>query len=123
MLKISYIYLLLLSFTSSAEQLTGPLETGWKGQSVCEKLSENTHETVLRCTFPPGVGHEKHKHNANFGYAISGGTMQLIDDKGTRVVELKTNSYFRSKGKQWHKVLNVGDITVVYLIIESKNLE
>jgi len=114
---------LCLLFTSSfsmAQNLKGPLETGWKNQKVCEKLSENDHETILRCTFPPGFGHEKHKHNANFGYAISGGTMQITDTKGTRVVDLKTNSYFNSQGKKWHKVLNVGETTIIYLMIESK---
>lgn len=103
-----------------AEDLKGPLQAGWKGKKVCEQLSENTQQRILRCTFPPGVGHEKHKHNAHFGYALSGGTMQLTDDKGTRIVELKTNSYFESKGKKWHSVLNVGETTVVYLMIESK---
>lgn len=112
--------LLLFSQHACAVKLNGPLKTGWKGEKVCEQLSENEHETILRCTFPPGIGHEKHKHNANFGYAISGGKMQLTDDKGTRVVELATNSHFNSQGKKWHKVLNVGETTVIYLIIESK---
>lgn len=112
--------LLLVANFASAIELKGPLEAGWKGKKVCEQLSENDHERVLRCTFPPGVGHEKHKHNAHFGYALSGGKMQLTDDKGTRIVELATNSYFESQGKKWHTVLNVGETTVVYLMIESK---
>lgn len=103
-----------------AQEITGPLQTGWKGKKVCEQLSENSHQRILRCTFPPGTGHEKHKHNANFGYAISGGKMQLTDETGTKTVELSTGSYFESQGKKWHEVLNIGQTTVVYLIIESK---
>jgi len=119
-LSLSLLVLTTCTFSKEQKTLKGPLQAGWQGQKVCEKLSENDHETVLRCTFPPGVGHEKHKHNAHFGYAISGGTMQLTDDKGTRTVELKSNSHFESQGKKWHEVLNVGDSTVIYLMIESK---
>ncbi len=120
-MKLLWALILLFSYSVSTAKLNGPLQAGWKGKKVCEQLSENTHERVLRCTFPPGVGHEKHKHNAHFGYAISGGKMQLTDNKGTRVVELATNSYFESKGKKWHEVLNVGNTTVIYLMIESKD--
>jgi mannose-6-phosphate isomerase-like protein (cupin superfamily) len=115
------IFILCLLFTANACALDGPLQTGWQGQDVCVKLSENEYEQILRCTFPPGVGHEKHRHNANFGYALAGGKMQIADEKGTRTVDLKTNSYFDSTGTQWHQILNVGDTTVVYLIIEKKN--
>lgn len=119
-MKLLWGLILLFSYSASTENLNGPLQAGWKGNKVCEQLSDNDHERVLRCSFPPGVGHEKHKHNAHFGYALSGGKMQLTDDKGTRVVELATNSYFESKGKKWHQVLNIGNTTVVYLMIESK---
>lgn len=120
MIFARFIILLLLAEHSSAETLSGPLETGWKGNSVCEKLSEDDKQQILRCAFPPGTGHERHKHNPNFGYALAGGTMQITDIKGTRTVELKTDSYFNSAGTKWHEVLNVGDTTVIYLIIESK---
>ena len=111
---------ILISFNGLTKDLNGPLQTGWKGEKVCEKLSENEHENILRCTFPPGVGHEKHKHNANFGYAISGGKVQIKDIKGTRTVDLATNSYFQSLGTDSHEILNVGDTTIIYIILESK---
>ncbi len=111
---------LFFCFIGKTEQLLGPLQAGWKGEKVCELLNEDDHQRILRCTFPPGVGHEKHKHNAHFGYALAGGKMQLTDDKGTRVVELNTNSYFKSEGKKWHEVLNTGSTTVIYLMIELK---
>lgn len=118
-MKVIYI-ILLFSCSGFSQELQGPLQTGWKGLKVCEKLSENESETVLRCTFPPGIGHETHKHNANFGYALSGGTMQIIDEKGTRTVELETGSYFDGAGTKAHSVLNVGKTTAQFLILESK---
>jgi len=120
MKSIVFFILIVSTNIAQAKDLSGPLQTGWKGQKVCEKLSENDHENILRCTFPPGIGHEKHKHNANFGYAISGGKVQIKDHKGTRTVELSTNSHFESSGTGWHEILNVGDTTIVYLILESK---
>jgi len=120
-----FFFLLIFAFTFPvfSEPLKGPLETGWNNQKVCEKLSENAHETILRCTFPPQTGHEKHQHNANFGYALAGGKMQISDEKGTRVVHLKTGSYFNSPGTSWHHAVNVGETTIIYLIVESKYAE
>lgn len=46
--------------------------------------------------------------------------MRITDDNGTREVELETGSYFASDGVAWHEVLNVGESTVVYLIVEPK---
>jgi quercetin dioxygenase-like cupin family protein len=66
------------------------------------------------------VGHERHFHPRHFGYALSGGTMRITSDVGAREVTLKTGSYFSSEGIAWHEVLNVGDTTVSYLMIEPK---
>ena len=103
-----------------ASQLPDPLQAGWQGEPVCERLHEDDRQRVLRCTFPPGVGHERHFHSPNFGYAIAGGRMRITDEKGVREVELPTNSSFNSAGVAWHKVLNIGETTVVYLIVEQK---
>ncbi len=46
--------------------------------------------------------------------------MRITDANGTRDVELATGSSFASDGVDWHEVLNVGDTTVVYLIVEPK---
>lgn len=99
-------------------ELPDPLVAGWKGTPVCERLHEDSRQRILRCTFAPGVGHERHYHAANFGYAIAGGRMQIIDASGTREVELTTGSSFVSPGTEWHEVLNVGSTTVVFLIVE-----
>ena len=112
-----------LSATGAAANpglLPSALEAGWQGKSVCELLYETATDRVLRCTFPPGVGHERHFHPRHFGYAISGGTMRLTSATGTREAQVKTGSSFSSNGIGWHEVLNVGATTVVYLMFEAK---
>jgi len=39
---------------------------------------------------------------------------------GTRDIKVETGSYFNSKGTEWHEVLNIGDRTAIFLIIEPK---
>ena len=118
-----YLSVCCLSLSTSVfaeEILPDPLAAGWLDQPVCEKLHEDSQQRVLRCTFAPGTGHEKHFHIANFGYAISGGKMRITDSNGVREVELKTGSSYYSNGTQWHEVLNIGESIVTYLIIEKK---
>lgn len=111
---------LCLAACSSTQSLPDPLAAGWQGSPVCEQLHEDTRQRVLRCTFPPGVGHERHFHDPNFGYALSGGRMRITDSAGTRDLNLATGSYFSSSGTEWHEVENIGDTTVVYLIVEPR---
>jgi beta-alanine degradation protein BauB len=103
-----------------ASPLPDPLEAGWNGSAVCEKLHDDSHLRVLRCTFPPTVGHERHHHARHFGYVVSGGRMRITDSSGTRDVELAAGSSFASDGVDWHEVVNIGDSTSVFLIIEPK---
>jgi quercetin dioxygenase-like cupin family protein len=117
-----FLLLVLLSAPVFAEPLPDPLQAGWKGVPVCELLREDQALRILRCSFAPGVGHERHFHAAHFGYALSGGRMRLTDAGGVREAELKTGSSFNSEGTEWHEVLNTGDTTVTYLIVEPKNL-
>jgi quercetin dioxygenase-like cupin family protein len=100
--------------------LPDPLAAGWKGKPVCEKLLDDDERRVLRCTFPPGGGHDRHFHRPHFGYAISGGRMRITEPKGVREAALATGSVFTSSGVEWHEVLNIGDTTVQYLIVEAK---
>ena len=111
---------LLATIPALAGALPGPVAAGYLGESVCEVLREDAELRVFRCTFPPGVGHERHFHPRHFGYALAGGTMRITSDVGTREVTLKTGSYFFSEGIAWHEVLNAGDTTVSYLMIEPK---
>ncbi len=100
--------------------LPDPLEAGWNDAPVCEKLHEDENNRILRCTFPPSIGHERHYHDPHFGYAIAGGRMRITDTSGTREVDLAKGSSFASDGVDWHEVLNVGDTTVLYLIVEPR---
>jgi quercetin dioxygenase-like cupin family protein len=110
-----------MTLSALAEKLPDPVTAGWQGETVCEVLREDAELRIFRCTFPPGVGHERHFHPRHFGYALSGGTMRITSESGTREVTLKTGSYFFSEGITWHEGLNVGDTTVSYLMIEPKS--
>jgi len=109
-----------VSALAASSELPDPLEAGWEGEPVCERLHEDADQRILRCTFAPSVGHERHFHSRHFGYAIAGGRMRITDARGTREVELATGSSYTSDGVGWHEVFNVGDTTVVYLIVEPK---
>ena len=109
---------LLVSAVVASESLPDPLAAGWKGEAVCERLHEDADQRVLRCTFPPGVGHERHYHGPHFGYVITGGRMRIVDADGERVVDLADDLTWSSEGVDWHEVQNIGDTTSVYLIVE-----
>ena len=100
--------------------LPDPLKAGWKGQSVCEVVVDNEKVRTLKCTFAPGVGHEKHFHPAHYGYTIAGSKFQITDSSGTREVNVPTGYSFYNDKIEWHEVLNVGDCTAVFLIVEPK---
>ena len=71
----------LLGSCAPKESLPDPLEAGWEGKKVCEVLEDTEKMRVLKCTFAPGVGHEKHYHNPHFGYTIKGGKFQITDER------------------------------------------
>lgn len=98
-----------------------PLAAGWKGKPVCEALHDDTRMRILRCTFPPGVGHEPHYHAPHFGYVIRGGTMQLVENGETRVVDIPDGIMWQRDERFEHEALNVGDNESQYLIIEMKD--
>jgi len=103
-----------------SEALQDPLEAGWKGDKVCALLRETDDLRVLKCTFPPGVGHERHFHAKHFGYVLAGGKMRVTDKTGAIERELATGDTWNSDGVEWHEAENIGDTTAVYLIVEPK---
>ncbi|MGB5980579.1 MAG: cupin domain-containing protein [Nonlabens sp.] len=120
-MRFPFYVLLLLGFLSCKEtppQLPDPLEAGWEGESVCEVVEENDRVRTLKCTFPPGVGHEKHFHARHFGYTLKGGTFKITDDTGTRTVDVPAGYSFYKDSITTHEVLNVGDKTAEFLIVE-----
>lgn len=108
-------------FLQPIPDLPDPLEAGWQGQPVCEVLAENAQLRALKCTFPPGVGHEEHFHAPHFGYTLQGSKMQITEDGETRVVDVPTGAAWTDEVVTSHTVLNVGQTTGVYLIIEPKD--
>ena len=111
---------LAMLLAAALAELPDPLAAGWQGRRVCEKLHEDEAHRILRCTFPPGVGHERHFHAPHFGYALSGGRVRITDASGTRDAELATGSQFVSPGTKWHEIVNLGDTTIAYLLVEPK---
>ena len=105
---------------TSEPHLPDPLEAGWKGEKVCEVLEENDSIRILKCTFPPGVGHEKHYHPPHFAYSLKATTYRLEDEHGVRELEFPKGSSYYSEGVDWHTALNIGTDTGVVLIIEPK---
>lgn len=105
---------------ASEPVLPDPLGAGWQGQPVCVVLKDNARLRALRCTFPPGVGHERHFHAPHWGYILQCSTMKITSATGTVVRELKAGDSWWSDGIAWHEGVNVGTTTGVYLIVEPK---
>ncbi|GJM34581.1 MAG: hypothetical protein DHS20C18_35820 [Saprospiraceae bacterium] len=121
--KTTFLFFLFSTLMIACQQtnpLPDPLEAGWKGEPVCELIQEDNKLRVLRCTFAPGVGHDRHYHKPHFGYTIAGSRFQIKDEKGIREVDLPDGYTFNNKGVKWHEVLNIGDSTAVFLIVEPK---
>jgi hypothetical protein len=95
-------------------------DAGWQGHKTCTLLYENTEVRVGRCTFPPGVGHEKHYHYPHYGYVLEGGTMEILDDTGRWRITTEANDDWSTDTITVHEALNVGDTTTSYLIVEPK---
>lgn len=45
--------------------------------------------------------------------------MRTTDENGSREIGIATGSRFASDGVGWHEVINVGETTVTYMIIED----
>lgn len=112
--------LLLIASCNNQQSLPDPLEAGWNGEVVCEVVDDNDKLRVLKCTFAPNVGHEKHYHNPHYGYTIAGSRFRIKDSTGTREVDVPTGYSFSKDEISTHEVLNIGDSTAVFLIIEYK---
>ncbi|MDX1471664.1 MAG: cupin domain-containing protein [Flavobacteriaceae bacterium] len=114
------ILIFALNLAIAQEPLPDPLEAGWKGNKVCEVIEEDQKLRILKCVFPPGVGHEKHYHRPHFGYAIAGSKFRITDSTGVREVDMKTGGYFSKDKIYRHEAVNIGDSTAIFLIIEPK---
>jgi quercetin dioxygenase-like cupin family protein len=115
----------LLGACASASAQVAPLPSalcaGWEGERVCEQLHEDAEMRVLRCTFPPGVGHEMHYHPPHFGYVLSGeSVMRITTEEGVAERPVRAGGSFSNGSETRHAALNVGAETTTYLIVEKK---
>ena len=109
--------------TASAQVTPLPMAlcAGWEGERVCERLHEDSQVRVLRCTFPPGVGHERHYHPPHFGYVLAGeSVMRITTDEGVAERPVRAGGSFSNDAEIVHEALNVGAETTTYLIVEKK---
>lgn len=109
----------------AAAPFDGPLPSalcaGWQGERVCELQHEDAQVRVLRCTFPPGEGHEPHYHPPHVGYILEGASiMRTTTDAGAMERPLVAGASWASDVEVRHDALNVGDQTMRYLIVEKK---
>lgn len=116
---------LFLAGCSTASAQVEPLPTalcaGWEEEPVCEQLHEDAMIRVLRCAFPPGVGHEPHYHPPHFGYVLEGESiMRVTTDEGVAERPVREGGSFANDAEVRHEALNIGDETTVYLIVEKK---
>jgi len=103
-----------------AENVPDALSVEWEGKNPCEKLFEDAHVRMARCTFPPGAMHVCHSHPAYLSYVVSGGQGQVQDEKGTRKVNFVTGALADVPPVPWHELANTGDTTLQFLIVEKK---
>ena len=113
------------SACASASAQLAPLPmalcAGWQGERTCELLSEDEQVRVLRCTFPPGVGHEMHYHPPHFGYVLSGeSVMRIRTAAGVVDRPVRAGQTFSNDREVIHEPVNIGAETTTYLIVEKK---
>ena len=66
------------------------------------------------------VGHDRHYHSPHVGYTIAGGKFRITDSAGNREVNVPSGIAFGNEQVSVHEVLNVGETTADFLIIEYK---
>ena len=110
-----------VSASAQIAPLPMALCAGWEGERVCEVLQEDAQIRVLRCTFPPGVGHEMHYHPPHFGYVLEGNSvMRITTASGVVDRPVRARTSFSNDAEIQHAALNVGTETTRYLIVEKK---
>ncbi|WP_048709713.1 cupin domain-containing protein [Microvirga massiliensis] len=112
--------LMVSPFAAQGEDVSDALSVEWQGQKPCEKFFEDAQIRIARCTFPPGAMHVRHSHPGYLAYVLSGGKGQFQDEKGTRQIEIRADTYTNSAPIPWHELTNVGDTTLRYIVVERK---
>lgn len=125
MKRFAVLLIVFAGACASASAQLAPLPmalcAGWQGERTCELLSEDEQVRVLRCTFPPGVGHEMHYHPPHFGYVLSGDSvMRIRTADGTVDRPVSAGQTFSNDREVTHEPVNIGAETTTYLIVEKK---
>ncbi|MBE1299895.1 MAG: hypothetical protein GJ680_08335 [Alteromonadaceae bacterium] len=82
-------------------------------------LLENDKVLVLKMTLKPGESDNWHQHNAETVYFQSGGRATITTDEGANTLDIPNG--FTMWHDAWkHQVSNVGETTIVAIIVESK---
>ncbi len=118
--KFFITLLLIPHFSAAQERIPDTIEAGWNGKPVCEVLYEDDIIRTGTCTYPPGVGQDKHTHGPYFTYVVSGGTLKVTSSRGTFESTSVTGNSGKSNGVEWHELLNIGETTIKFLFIETK---
>ena len=105
---------------AKADDVPDALSVEWQGKKPCEKLFEDEHVRVVRCTFSPGAVHVCHSHPGYLSYVVSGGRAKEEDEKGARKIDVVTGALFDIPPTPWHEFANVGDTTIQYVVVEKK---
>jgi quercetin dioxygenase-like cupin family protein len=119
-LAIASLGLVGTSFLVAAEDVPGALAVEWEGKKPCEKLFEDEHIRVARCTFSKGTVHVCHTQPSYLTYVLSGGQAEVQDDKGKRKIEVVAGAFADVPPISWHEFANVGETTLQYLVVEKK---
>jgi len=125
MINLSFLLILPIlagwALASDLPDLPEAFDAGWKGEKTCELLYETDSVRVGQCSFPPGIGHEKHFHYPHFGYVLEGGTLHITDDAGVvKEMQTVTGASWSTSEVTVHEALNIGDTNTSYLIVEPK---
>jgi len=120
-LIISSLLFLIISCSGSKEKFLLP-----EGVSpdVYKVLLDNDDVKVLEVTFEPGQSDNMHDHNPMTFYVLEGGKAQVTLPDGTvNEREIPTGFTGHNKTSQRHQVKNIGDNTVIVILVEHKKLK
>lgn len=114
------IGLLIAPLAVMADDVPGALSVESQGQNRCEKLFEDAQILISRCSFAPGAVRVCYSH-PYISYVLSGGKALLLDERGTRQIEVPTGSYLELPPPvPRFEMINTGDTTLQFLNIEKK---
>ena len=105
---------------AKADDVPDALSVEWQGKKPCEKLFDDEHVRVVRCTFAPGAVHVCHSHPGYLSYVVNGGQGQVQDEKGIRKIDIVTGALLTAPPTPWHEFENVGNTTIQFVVVEKK---